>query len=110
MARRKTKYRKKRPARPKEDEYPGWVWMIFGLAIGLSVAFAIYMKDREPSIAMRPATPQPASMAATMDQAQDGNRQGAEEGLTRAGPWGPGAALMFALTRPKFGQDITWEQ
>ena len=75
MARRKTKYRKKRPARPQEDEYPGWMWMIFGLAIGLSVAFAIYMKDREPSIAMRPATPQPASMAGTMDQAQDAAEQ-----------------------------------
>lgn len=42
--------------------------MLFGLAIGLSVAFAIYMKDREPILAVRPVAQQPASMAATMEQ------------------------------------------
>lgn len=42
--------------------------MLFGLAIGLSVAFAIYMKDREPVLALRPAAQQPASMAETMEQ------------------------------------------
>jgi len=26
---------------------PGWVWGVFGLAVGLSVAAAIYVKDRE---------------------------------------------------------------
>lgn len=42
--------------------------MLFGLAIGLSVAFAIYMKDREPVLAVRPVAQQPASMSATMEQ------------------------------------------
>ncbi len=64
MAKRKTKPRTRR-----EEEYPGWMWMMFGLAIGLSVAFAIYMKDREPSVAVRPVAQQPASMSAAMDQA-----------------------------------------
>lgn len=41
--------------------------MLFGLAIGLSVAFAIYMKDREPVLAVRPVAQQPASMSATME-------------------------------------------
>ena len=46
------KRRKKRAARKKShDEYPGWLWMLFGLAIGLSVAFALYVKDREPPAA-----------------------------------------------------------
>ena len=27
---------------------PGWVWMFFGLAIGLSIAGTIYIKDRLP--------------------------------------------------------------
>lgn len=27
---------------------PGWVWMLFGLAAGLSVAAAIYINDRSP--------------------------------------------------------------
>jgi len=35
--------RRRRPNR--KEEFPGWVWMIFGLTLGLSVAFAIYMKD-----------------------------------------------------------------
>jgi len=27
---------------------PGWVWMLFGLAVGLSAAAAIYVNDRKP--------------------------------------------------------------
>jgi cell division protein FtsN len=42
------KRRKSRSAARKKQEYPGWVWMLFGLAIGLSVAFAIYVRDRQP--------------------------------------------------------------
>jgi cell division protein FtsN len=44
--------------------------MLFGLAIGLSVAFAIYVKDREPAVAMRTAT-EPASMADTVEPAAE---------------------------------------
>lgn len=43
--------------------------MLFGLAIGLSVAFAIYMKDRKPQVAERPVARQSASMSADMDTA-----------------------------------------
>ena len=32
-----------RKNRKRKEEYPGWVWMLFGLTIGLSVAFAIYV-------------------------------------------------------------------
>ncbi len=41
MAKQKRKYKRRRPKR--KDEYPGWVWLVFGLTIGLSVAFAIYV-------------------------------------------------------------------
>jgi cell division protein FtsN len=71
MAKRKTKRKTKRKVRRQpnsQDAYPGWMWMLFGLAIGLSVAFAIYMKDREPVLAVRPVAQQPASMSATMEQ------------------------------------------
>ena len=46
MARRKTTRKKARPAKPKA--MPGWIWMFIGLAVGLSVAAAIYVKDRQP--------------------------------------------------------------
>lgn len=83
MAKRKTK-RKVRRQPKSQDAYPGWMWMLFGLAIGLSVAFAIYMKDREPVLAVRPAAQQPASMSATMEQAVEVvvAEPSAEEGAT----------------------------
>jgi len=66
MAKRK----KRRSTRQKKKtEYPGWVWMMFGLAIGLSVAFAVYVKDREPDATAlaKAAPPEPASPQSTID-------------------------------------------
>ena len=41
------KRRKRRSTRTKKkDEYPGWAWGVWGLAIGLSVAAAIWVSDR----------------------------------------------------------------
>ena len=42
--------------------------MLFGLAIGLSVAFAIYMKDRDTDIPLQTVAQEPASMANTLEQ------------------------------------------
>lgn len=42
--------------------------MIFGLAIGLSVAFAIYMKDRREAMPLQPVAQQPASMSGAMER------------------------------------------
>jgi len=62
--------RKRKPARKprqqrkaRQQEYPGWVWMLFGLGIGLSVALAIYMKDREPAATAQAAPPATAASA-----------------------------------------------
>ena len=42
--------------------------MIFGLAIGLSVAFAVYVKDREPeAVVAAQQQPEPASLRDTLD-------------------------------------------
>jgi len=71
MAKRKRKPVRKRKTRrstQKQENYPGWVWMLFGLAIGLSVAFAIFMKDRNADVPLRAAAQQPASMASTIEQ------------------------------------------
>lgn len=70
MAKRKRKTVRKRKARRStqtQDDYPGWMWMLFGLAIGLSVAFAIFMKDREADVPVRTAAQQPASMASSLE-------------------------------------------
>jgi len=77
MAQRK----KRRPARrKKQQDYPGWVWMVFGLAIGLSVAFAVYVNDREPTSDIVAQQPQPASMQAAIDDnGEDGGDPPAEE-------------------------------
>lgn len=64
MAQRKTR---RSTRRKKQNEYPGWVWMIFGLAIGLSVAFAVYVKDRGPVVAEAATRQQPASLQNALD-------------------------------------------
>ena len=79
MAKTKRKRKRKPAPRKKQQEYPGWVWMMFGLAIGLSVALAIYMKDREPDVAMRPTGPDPASMASTLNDNSESEVPTAEE-------------------------------
>ena len=62
------KRRKRRSSQSKkQNEYPGWLWMIFGLAIGLSVAFAVYVKDREPGVQLAATSRQPASLLGTLD-------------------------------------------
>jgi hypothetical protein len=45
--RKPVRKRKARRSTRQQNDYPGWMWMLFGLAIGLSVAFAIFMKDRD---------------------------------------------------------------
>ena len=61
------KRRKRRSSRSKPSGYPPVVWMLFGLAIGLSVAFAVYISSREPAPVAKKSLPQPASMQAALD-------------------------------------------
>lgn len=56
----------RRKSSTRKQEYPGWVWMLFGLAIGLSVAFAIYVRDGKPA-APPPVARQPASLESAID-------------------------------------------
>ena len=64
MAKKRSKRR--RATAKKKHEYPGWIWMLFGLAIGLSVAFAIYVRDGEPALPPAAAR-QPASLESAID-------------------------------------------
>ena len=59
--RKKRRSTRRRTAAKKQQSYPGWLWMLFGLAIGLSVAFAIYVKDKEP------VQPQAAAVPSSID-------------------------------------------
>ncbi len=83
------KRRKRRSTRSKrKDEYPGWLWMFFGLAIGLSVAFAVYVNDREPDVQVATNQPTPASMQSAIDhnsQSPDASESKEEETEDRFG-------------------------
>lgn len=61
------KRKRKRTSKTRRPEYPGWLWMLFGLSIGLSVALAIYMNDRESVDAMRAAPQSPVRAAGVME-------------------------------------------
>ncbi len=53
---------RRRKRKSRNDDYPGWIWMMFGLSIGLAVAFGIYIKDRTPGDPVRPVAEQPTNV------------------------------------------------
>ena len=60
--------RKRRSSRSeKESEYPGWVWGLCGLTIGLSVAAAVWVSDRAGEETNRPVARDPASLENALD-------------------------------------------
>ena len=65
MAQRKRRRKSRRQTR-QQQEYPGWLWMLFGLALGLAVAFAVHVKDRRPVVVAETAVSQPASLQDTL--------------------------------------------
>ncbi len=99
------KRRKKRSTRRKtNNEYPGWLWMIFGLAIGLSVAFAVYVKDRQPEITAAAAPPKPASLQTALDE------NGKSPGSETEEPESPKSRFDFYTMLPAFEMIITDEE
>lgn len=61
------KRRKRRSSRKISQEYPGWAYGLFGLAVGLSVAAAVYINDRWPEGKTESAARQPASLGSALD-------------------------------------------
>jgi len=77
------KRRKRRSTRTsKKQEYPGWAWGIWGLAIGLSVAAAVWVSDRKsPQV-----EPPVARQAASRNDSLDNNGESEAAGKTQAEP------------------------
>jgi len=48
MAQRRKRRSSRSTRSTGKQEYPGWLWGIWGLAIGLSVAAAVWVSDRRP--------------------------------------------------------------
>ena len=67
MAQRKKRKQSGRRA-AKDESLPGWMWGFFGLAVGLSVAAAVYMSDRRDLPDVPVATPPPAAAQATVPE------------------------------------------
>jgi cell division protein FtsN len=59
-----------------DNDLPAWLWMFFGLAIGLTVAGAIYINDRTPGKTSRTVAEDPASMSTAVEPALDDNGEG----------------------------------
>ncbi len=77
---RKKQRRKRSRSRSQQGTLPGWIWMLFGLAVGLAVAAAIYVNDRTPSRAVdtQPTAPkaQPDRRPASAQDAPAGDDEG----------------------------------
>lgn len=61
------KRRKRRSRARKKEDYPGWVYGFFGLAVGLAVAAAVYISDRRPVDHDDAAAREPASLENALD-------------------------------------------
>ena len=48
MAQRRKRRSSRSTRSARKQEYPGWAWGLWGLAIGLSVAAAVWVSDRGP--------------------------------------------------------------
>ncbi|MDX1516295.1 MAG: SPOR domain-containing protein [Woeseiaceae bacterium] len=63
----KRKRRKSRKRAQRREDYPGWAYGLFGLAVGLSVAVAVWLSDHRPTPASTVAARAPASMDSALD-------------------------------------------
>ena len=69
--------RKTRSSKKKKQDYPGWAYGLFGLAVGLSVAAAVWVSDRGVGGKKSVDSRAPASLESALDD--NGETMGATE-------------------------------
>jgi cell division protein FtsN len=104
---------KRRPRRSSRSQqrkdYPGWVWMTFGLAIGLSVAFAVHVKNRNPVTTVAKVEQQaPAAMSAIDNNS--GTAAGADTKAETPAGDAPKERFEFYKMLPAFEMVISNEE
>ena len=57
--------------RSRQDEYPGWAWMLLGLVIGFSVTFAIYINNRTTKFPVNSVVQQKSNINNDHEQAKN---------------------------------------
>lgn len=100
MARKRKRTTSRKRSRSQKsrqtNETPGWLWGVFGLAVGLSVAAAVYMKDRGPGVpvAARSMAEPPSVAAAPGDGDSERTLAAKQEDPTEA-PTSGGQRFTF---------------
>lgn len=61
----------------RKEPLPGWAWLLFGLGIGLSVALAVFLRDRHDS------APTPAEVRQSASQESD-QQTPTQKGVSKA--------------------------
>jgi cell division protein FtsN len=71
MAKKKRRKAGRKTRKKADNSLPGWIYMLVGLAIGLTVAFAIYVNDRKQigQARVAPAVAVPAEPASSIPEA-----------------------------------------
>ena len=64
MVKKKRRTKRRATRKRSNPSMAGWVWMLFGLAVGLAVAAAIYVNDRSPQGPVSATAPPPAAKPA----------------------------------------------
>ena len=85
--------RKKKRSRSSSREAPGWVWMLFGLSLGLVVAAAVYVSDRSGG-ALPIATP-PAQTPSAQSRVEPAPETAEAPGRVVVRDLGPQTAHAF---------------
>jgi cell division protein FtsN len=90
MARKRKRTTSRKRSRSQKSrqtkETPGWLWGVFGLAVGLSVAAAVYVNDRGPDepVALRPVADPPTVAPPPGDGGSEGTPAAEREDPTEA--------------------------